>query len=83
MLGMYLTTAINFLAVGDKPTISDEMGSIWSGLGQAMMKVKEAIYAVLPQLMTFLGDAWIILIPFGIFVIIKILNFFRVMVKVF
>ncbi|UNF62509.1 hypothetical protein [Spiroplasma poulsonii] len=51
------------------------MGSIWSGLGQAMMKVKEAIYAVLPQLMTFLGDAWIILIPFGIFVIIKILNF--------
>ncbi|WP_338965757.1 MULTISPECIES: hypothetical protein [unclassified Spiroplasma] len=83
MLGMYLTTAINFLAVGDKPTISDVMGSIWSGLGQAMMKVKEAIYAVLPQLMTFLGDAWIILIPFGIFVIIKILNFFRVMVKGF
>jgi len=83
MLGMYLTTAINFLAVGDKPTISDGMGSIWIGLGQAMMKVKEAIYAVLPQLMTFLGDAWIILIPFGIFVIIKILNFFRVMVKGF
>ncbi|KAF0852094.1 MAG: hypothetical protein EIB84_06505 [Spiroplasma poulsonii] len=83
MLGMYLTTAINFLAVGDKSTISDGMGSIWSGLGQAMMKVKEAIYAVLPQLMTFLGDAWIILIPFGIFVIIKILNFFRVMVKGF
>ncbi len=83
MLGMYLTTAINFLAVGDNPTISDGMGSIWSGLGQAMMKVKEAIYAVLPQLMTFLGDAWIILIPFGIFVIVKILNFFRVMVKGF
>ncbi|MBW3058494.1 hypothetical protein D6D54_00075 [Spiroplasma poulsonii] len=83
MLGMYLTTAVNFLAVGDKPTISDGMGSIGSGLGQAMMKVKEAIYAVLPQLMTFLVDAWIILIPFGIFVIIKILNFFRVMVKGF
>ncbi|WP_258267064.1 hypothetical protein [Spiroplasma poulsonii] len=48
-----------------------------------MMKVKEAIYAVLPQLMTFLGDAWIILIPFGIFVIIKILNFFRIMIKGF
>ncbi|WP_424527214.1 hypothetical protein [Spiroplasma endosymbiont of Glossina fuscipes fuscipes] len=83
MLGMYLTTAINFLAVGDKPTIPDGMGSIWTGLGNAMMKVKEAIYAVLPQLMTFLGDAWIILIPFGIFVIVKILNFFRVMVKGF
>ncbi|MFJ1522751.1 hypothetical protein [Spiroplasma sp. ald] len=74
MLGMYLTTAVNFLADSGTPTISDGMGSIWSGLGQAMMKVKEAIYAVLPQLMTFLGDAWIILIPFGIFVIIKILN---------
>ncbi|WP_253301398.1 hypothetical protein [Spiroplasma endosymbiont of Phyllotreta cruciferae] len=48
-----------------------------------MIKVKETIYAVLPQLMTFLGDAWSILIPFGIFVIIKILNFFRVMVKGF
>ncbi len=35
MLGMYLKTAINFLAVGDKPTISDGMGSIWSGLGQS------------------------------------------------
>ncbi|UNF61178.1 hypothetical protein [Spiroplasma poulsonii] len=82
MLGMYLTTAVNFLA-SDTPTISDGMGSIWKGLGDAMMKVKEAIYAVLPQLMTFLGDAWIILIPFGIFVIVKILNFFRVMVKGF
>ncbi len=48
-----------------------------------MMKVKDAVYAVLPQLMTFLGDAWIILILFGIWVIIKILNFFRVMVKGF
>ncbi len=29
MLGMYLTTAVNFLAV-DTPTISDGIGSIWS-----------------------------------------------------
>ncbi|WP_348735073.1 hypothetical protein [Spiroplasma endosymbiont of Ammophila pubescens] len=78
MLGMYLTTAVNFLAA-DTPTISGGMDSIWSGLGQAIMKVKDAVYAVLPQLMTFLGDAWIILILFGIWVIIKILNFFRVM----
>ncbi|WP_348737096.1 hypothetical protein [Spiroplasma endosymbiont of Ammophila pubescens] len=48
-----------------------------------MGKVKDTVYAVLPQLMTFLGDAWIILIPFGLFIIIKILNFFRVMVKSF
>ncbi len=83
MLGMYLTTAVNFLADSNTPNISGGMDSIWSGLGQAMMKVKEAIYAVLPQLMTFLGDAWIILIPFGIFVIIKILNFFGIMIKGF
>ncbi|WP_281268779.1 hypothetical protein [Spiroplasma phoeniceum] len=31
----------------------------------------------------FLGDAWIILIPFAVFLIIKVLNFFRVMVKGF
>ncbi|WP_348735646.1 hypothetical protein [Spiroplasma endosymbiont of Ammophila pubescens] len=82
MLGMYLTTAVNFLAT-DTPIISGGMDSIWSGLGQAMMKVKDAVYGILPQLTTFLGDAWIILIPFGIWVIIKILNFFRVMVKGF
>ncbi|WP_348735185.1 hypothetical protein [Spiroplasma endosymbiont of Ammophila pubescens] len=82
MLGMYSTTAVNFLAT-DTPTILGGMDSIWSGLGQAMMKVKDAVYGMLPQLMTFLGDAWIILIPFGIWVIIKILNFFRVMVKGF
>ncbi len=41
MLGMYLTTAVNFLAT-DTPTISGGMDSIWSGLGQAMMKVKDA-----------------------------------------
>ncbi|WP_342255918.1 hypothetical protein [Spiroplasma endosymbiont of Poecilobothrus nobilitatus] len=70
MLGMYLTTSINFLADGDMPTISDGLGSIWSGLVQAMIKVKEAIYAVLPQLMTFLGDAWIILIPFLVFLLL-------------
>ncbi len=82
MLGMYLTTAVNFLAA-DTPTISAGMDYIWSDLGQAMIKVKDTVYAVLPQLMTFLGDAWIILIPFGIWVIIKILNFFRVMFKEF
>ncbi|MFJ1522525.1 hypothetical protein [Spiroplasma sp. ald] len=52
----------------------DGMNSIWTGLGNAMGKVKDAVYGILPQLMIFLGDAWIILIPFGIFVIIKILN---------
>ncbi|UZQ31213.1 MAG: hypothetical protein OHM56_07145 [Spiroplasma phoeniceum] len=46
MLCMYLTTAVNFLAA-DTPAISGGMDSIWSGLGQAMMKeFKDAVYAV-------------------------------------
>ncbi|ALA97012.1 Spiroplasmavirus-related protein [Spiroplasma kunkelii CR2-3x] len=46
-------------------------------------KVKEGITNILPEIMVFLGDAWIILIPFAIFLIIKVLNFFHVMVKGF
>ncbi|UZQ29949.1 MAG: hypothetical protein OHM56_12780 [Spiroplasma phoeniceum] len=61
----------------------DGMNSIWTGLGNAMGKAKDSVYGILPQLMIFLGDAWIILIPFGLFIIIKILNFFRHMVKGF
>ncbi|WP_348736619.1 hypothetical protein [Spiroplasma endosymbiont of Ammophila pubescens] len=72
---------MNFLA--DAVTFGTGMDSIWTGLGNAMGKVKDAVYGILPQLMIFLGDAWIILIPFGLFIIIKILNFFRVMVKGF
>ncbi len=72
---------MNFLA--DAITFGTGMNSIWTGLGHAMGKVKDAVYGILPQLMTFLGDAWIILIPFGLFIIIKILNFFRHMVKGF
>ena len=72
---------MNFLA--DAVNFGTGMDSIWTGLGNAMGKVKDAVYGILPQLMTFLGDAWIILIPFGLFIIIKILNFFRHMVKGF
>ncbi len=75
---------MNFLAYAVATIgFGDGINSIWTGLGHAMGKVKDAVYGILPQLMTFLGDAWIILIPFGLFIIIKILNFFRHMVKGF
>ncbi len=75
---------MNFLAdAGATIGFGDGMNSILTGLGHAMGKVKDAVYGILPQLMTFLGDTWIILIPFGLFIIIKILNFFRHMVKGF
>ncbi len=63
--------------------LGDGMNSIWTGLCNVMGKVKGAVYGILPQLITFLGYAWIILIPFGLFIIIKILNFFCNMVKGF
>ena len=59
------------------------LDKIWSGLGSAMAKIKEGVYAILPEIMTFLGDFWIILIPFALFFIIKILDTFRYLVKGF
>ncbi|WFG98333.1 hypothetical protein M1770_09920 [Spiroplasma citri] len=81
MLGMYLTTAFNFLTAPTPKTMAEDMTGIWTGLTSALWKVKEGITNILPEIMVFLGETWIILIPFAIFCIIKILNFFRVMVK--
>ncbi len=41
-----------------------------------MGKLKYALYDILRQLMTFLNDAWIILIPFGLFIIINNIKLF-------
>ncbi len=67
---------MNFLA--DEVTFGTVMDSIWTWLGNVpMAKSKRLyIYIILPQLMTFLRNSWIILISFGLFIIIKILNFF-------
>ncbi|ALA98036.1 Spiroplasmavirus-related protein [Spiroplasma kunkelii CR2-3x] len=62
MLGMYLTTAVNFLANTPK-TMTEGMTSIWTGLISVLWKVKEGITNILPEIMVFLGDTWIILIP--------------------
>ncbi|WP_339046342.1 hypothetical protein [Spiroplasma endosymbiont of Colias croceus] len=64
-------------------TPSGALDSIWHGLGSAMVKIKEGIYSILPEIMLFLGDFWIILIPFAAFFIIKILNTFRHLIKGF
>ncbi len=36
-----------------KINFGDGMNSIWTGLGNAMGKVKDAVYGILPQLITF------------------------------
>lgn len=64
-------------------TPATALDAIWNGLGLALAKVKEGIYAILPEIMVALGDFWIILLPFAIFFIILILNSFRKLVKGF
>ncbi|MGL5268434.1 MAG: hypothetical protein ACRC8P_01500 [Spiroplasma sp.] len=64
-------------------TPSDAVNAIWNGLGLALAKAKEGVYAILPEIMVALGDFWIILLPFAIFFIILILNSFRKLVKGF
>ncbi|ALA97017.1 Spiroplasmavirus-related protein [Spiroplasma kunkelii CR2-3x] len=41
MLGMYLTTAVNFLTSPTPKTMSDSMSGTWTGLSSALWKVKE------------------------------------------
>ncbi|ALA98305.1 Spiroplasmavirus-related protein [Spiroplasma kunkelii CR2-3x] len=67
---MYLTKAVNFLANTPK-TMTEGMIGIWTGLTSALWKVKEVITNILPEIMVFLGDAWIILIPFAFFWLLK------------
>lgn len=62
---------------------ADAVDAIWSGLGMALAKCKEGVYAILPEIMVSLGDFWIILLPFAIFFIILVLNSFRKLVKGF
>lgn len=62
---------------------ADAVEAIWNGLGMALAKCKEGVYAILPEIMVSLGDFWIILLPFAIFFIILILNSFRKLVKGF
>ncbi|AXF95143.1 hypothetical protein [Spiroplasma phoeniceum] len=64
---MYLTTAVNFLTAPTPKTMTEGMTGIWTGLTSALWKVKEGITNILPEIMVFLGEAWIILIPFAIF----------------
>ncbi|AXF95736.1 hypothetical protein [Spiroplasma phoeniceum] len=49
MLGMYLTTAFNFLTVTTPTpkTMSEGMTGIWTGLTSALWKVKEGITNIL------------------------------------
>ncbi|AXF97166.1 hypothetical protein [Spiroplasma phoeniceum] len=62
MLGMYLTTAVNFLTAHTPKTMTEGMTGIWTGLSSALWKVKEGITNILPEIMVFLGDDWVILL---------------------
>ncbi|WFG97249.1 hypothetical protein M0C40_04420 [Spiroplasma citri] len=49
MLGMYLTTAFNFLTAPTPKTMSEGMTGIWAGLTSALWKVKESITNIFPE----------------------------------
>ncbi|AXF96490.1 hypothetical protein [Spiroplasma phoeniceum] len=59
MLGMYLTTAFNFLTstTPTPKTMTEGMTGIWTGLTSALWKVKKGITNILPEIMVFLGEA--------------------------
>ncbi|AXF95261.1 hypothetical protein [Spiroplasma phoeniceum] len=83
MLGMYLTTAVNFLTAPTPKTMTEGMTGIWTGLSSALWKVKEGITNILPEIMVFFRWCVNYFNSVCIFLIIKVLNFFRVMVKGF
>lgn len=71
---------MNFLA--ETPvTMSSGVTSMFSGIGKAMVQIKDGLFAIMPEMMTFMGEAWVILLPlaFGIltWLFYKILKLFR------
>lgn len=68
----------NFLTA---KTAGEGIESLWEGLGKALAKIKEGLYAIVPEIMTSMGDFWIVLLPFAMFVIVTFLLWLRRMVK--
>ncbi|PQP78495.1 hypothetical protein C6B38_05625 [Spiroplasma sp. ChiS] len=83
MLGMYLTTAFNFLTEPTPKTMTEGMTGIWTGLSSALWKVKEGIANILFVVLAIFLYFGLLIYQKILFCIIKILNWFRVMVKGF
>lgn len=62
-------------------TMSDGVSSMFSGIGKAMVQIKDGLFSIMPEMMAFMGEAWVILLPlaFGILIWLfyKILKLFR------
>lgn len=81
---MFLTSFIfNCLALflATTKTPAEGVNAIWEGLGKALAKIKEGLYAIVPEIMTAMGDFWIVLLPFAMFVIITFLLWLKRMIK--
>lgn len=62
-------------------TMSSGVTSMFGGIGKAMVQIKDGLFAIMPEMMTFMGEAWVIMLPiaFGIltWLFYKILKLFR------
>jgi flagellar biosynthesis protein FliQ len=71
---------MNFL-VETPATMSSGVAAIFSGIGKAMLQIKDGLFSIMPEVMTFMGEVWVILLPlaFGIlsWLFYKILKLFR------
>lgn len=71
---------MNLLAETPATTTSG-VTSMFGGIGKAMVQIKDGLFAIMPEMMTFMGEAWVIVLPiaFGIltWLFYKILTLFR------
>ncbi|WP_342189757.1 hypothetical protein [Spiroplasma endosymbiont of Dilophus febrilis] len=63
-------------------SFGDGAAAMWEGLGKALAKVKEGVYAIMPETMIFLGDAWPILLVIAVSIVWKILFAFLGMLNI-
>ncbi|MBW1241341.1 MAG: hypothetical protein EIB84_00190 (plasmid) [Spiroplasma poulsonii] len=70
---------MNLLA--ETKTMADGVSSMFSGIGKAMVQIKDGLFSIMPEMMAFMGEVWVILLPlaFGIltWLFYKILKLFR------
>lgn len=56
-------------------SVSDGVLTMFKGIGKAMMQIKDGLYNIMPEMMAFMGEVWVILIPIGFAILTWIFSF--------